>query len=300
MAREILRDEGVVFGAKMNFEEMTVQHDYALSFEDVKEFNGSKYIGSNVKDSYKQVKLFLEQGRKVLFSGTPCQVDALRAFLKKDYEKLYTVDFVCHGVASQNILNLYIKQLESKYNGKIVSLKFRDKAKGYLNTSFCVTVEKEGHTENFYFPSYDNPFGKFFADGKINRASCYDCKYASTKRVSDITLADCVKDLNEEQKENGCSLVMISTEKGAELYNSFAERLTQKQITIERAKSLQYHLTKPASRYEFRDDLLRDAEILPFDELVDKYYSKSSVPKSGFMRRIYRKIRRFFKNCFSS
>ena len=113
LAEKIIEEGGIVFGAEFD-EDFSVKFGWTDSVEGLGRFRGSKYLQARTEDSFSECKKFLEDGRKVLFSGTPCQVAGLKAFLKKDYENLYTVDFICHGVPSAELWQKYVKYREKK------------------------------------------------------------------------------------------------------------------------------------------------------------------------------------------
>ncbi len=287
LARVILEDGGVVFGAYFDVTDMSVHHSYIENYEYIDRFNGSKYIGSNVHCCFEEAKSFLKQGRKVLFSGTPCQIDGLRSYLSKDYDNLYTVDFVCFGIGSQKVLRLFTEELEKQNNGKIISLKFRDKPNGYVRTSFCADLKCDDGEKQVVYPSYGNLFGKLFADGKIIRESCYSCKYASIERVTDITLADCVKDIDEYQRKFGCSLLMVNTDKGNELFKQILDRISLKEISVEQAKQMQPRFSSPLKMPECRKALMKDLKKSSIAVLRKKYFTS----KTSIVHRAARKLK---------
>ncbi len=291
----ILKNNGVVFGAEFD-REFKVRHSYISEINDIWKFRGSKYVGSNTLKTFTEVKEFLNKGRFVLFSGTPCQIDGLKAFLGRDYQNLYTMDFICHGVGSLKALRLYLKYLENIYNGKIVSLKFRDKANGYLNTAFCIEVEDElSSRKKYYFPSYQCPFGKLFAEGKINRESCSNCRYATIDRISDVTVADLVRDLDEKEAENGCSLVMINSEKGKMLFDSVKNNVISEKLNLNYATSVQQHLTTPQKKSKLREKILIDLDNLEFDDIINKYCNTNESNAKKNIVRIFKSLKHVAK-----
>lgn len=109
LANEIIREGGVVFGAGFD-ENWEVKHDCTETVEGLSAFRGSKYVQSRIGDSFKKAEQFLKIGRTVLFSGTPCQIAGLKRFLRKEYDNLLTVDFICHGVPSPGVWREYLKE----------------------------------------------------------------------------------------------------------------------------------------------------------------------------------------------
>lgn len=142
LAEQTIKDGGVVFGARYDTE-WNVIHDYTETIEGLSAFRGSKYVQSNINRSFFEVKTFLESGRNVLFSGTPCQVAGLKLFLRKNYDNLLTLEIVCHGVPSRNVWRNYLKELiDLKKISNIKSINFRDKKYGWNGYNFSITYIK--------------------------------------------------------------------------------------------------------------------------------------------------------------
>ena len=119
-------DNTVIFGVKFD-ENLKAVHDYVYNIKDAKIFKKSKYVQSNVRNTYEKAKEFLEEGKKVLYTGTPCQIAGLKKYLNKEYENLLLVDLICHGVPSQKVFDKYIEEIKNKYKKDIKSINFREK-----------------------------------------------------------------------------------------------------------------------------------------------------------------------------
>ncbi len=184
IAKEILKNNGIVFGVKMDG--LKAIHTYIEKEEDLDLLIGSKYIQSNVGNTYKLVKRFLEQGKTVLYSGTPCQIQALYKILGKEYENLYTVDFVCHGVSSPKIFEKYIQEV-LKIEDTIKSIRFRDKTEGW--SDFSMYIESTGGVE-YRKTMHDDVYLQSFLKNLNLRRSCFSCTCRTIHRVSNITLGD--------------------------------------------------------------------------------------------------------------
>lgn len=208
----VLEQGGVVYGAGYT-EHFRVVHKRATSKEERNEFKGSKYVQSDLKDIFSQVKADLKQGLTVLFSGTPCQTAGLASYIgKRLREKLILVDIVCHGVPAPYIWRDYLAYLEKKYKQPIVGVNFRDKSR----------IGWSGHIESFVFQDGSkkefNTYTYLFYRHIMLRPSCSKCHYTNFNRPSDFTLADywgwekLTPDFNKDNK--GCSLLFVNTEKG--------------------------------------------------------------------------------------
>ena len=240
LAEKILEEDGVVFGARFN-ENWEVIHDYTCTVEGLEPFRGSKYVQSAIGVSYKQVEEFLKAGRKVMFTGTPCQIAGLRKFLRKDYENLLTVDFVCHGVPSPLVWRKYLeeelaRQGDAGKNSVLASPKdapvltgvnFRDKSVGWKKFSFVLSFSKASAVgeQNTVLSSVftENDYMRVFLSNLSLRPSCFNCSSKAGKSGADITIGDfwgIENVLPELDDDRGLSLLMLHSQRGLEHFIS--------------------------------------------------------------------------------
>ncbi len=230
LGKLVLAQGGLVYGAAYD-SEFRVVHMEVQDEEGLAALRGAKYAQSDLGNTFSQVKERLQQGRKVLFSGTPCQVAGLQAFLRKDYENLITVDFVCHSVPSPMAWKKY---LESLGNVKAISLRAKDT--GWSRYNYChkvVTAQGER-----LIPSGESLYMKLFVDGCISREACGDCQFKGYNRCSDLTLGDFwgIWDVAPEMDDNkGTSVVLCQSKRGADLLRELEGRLIWKQVSLEEA-----------------------------------------------------------------
>ena len=250
LAEQTIREGGVVFGARFN-DKWNVIHSWTDTIEGIADFRGSKYVQSTIGDTYREAKDFLKQGRKVLFSGTPCQIAGLKKYLRKDYDNLLTVDVVCHGVPSPLVWRTYLdetrKQLRAERGvGKntlslsidelpvITGISFRDKTNGWKKFGFRLRYAASEAAENSVFasaikeeqellqPFSENVFMKGFLRNLYLRPSCYACSARSGKSGSDISIADFWGVQNyypEFDDDKGVGLILINSYKGTLNYD---------------------------------------------------------------------------------
>lgn len=230
LCKGVIENGGVVFGAGFD-KDFQVCHGYAEDMQGVKSFMQSKYVQSNTGDSYNKVKAFLEEGREVLFSGTPCQVSGLKAFLRKDYYNLITVDFICHGVPSRRIWREYIDELSK--GRKIKSVNFRDKTEGWR--VFSLKVEFEDGS--VYRKNLDEDiFLKGFLQNLYLRPSCYECRFRGFDRPSDVTLADfwgVQKEMPELFDDKGTSIVIVRSDTAEKMMEDNRDNLEICELPLE-------------------------------------------------------------------
>lgn len=225
IAERIIDEGGVVFGAAWN-KNWQVEHTYTEVKEGLKIFRGSKYIQSIIGDTFIQAELFLKAGRKVLFSGTPCQIAGLKKFLCKEYDNLFTVDFVCHGVPSPGVFRWYMKEELSLYpDYSVKDICFRDKREGWKKFSFSIDLAKADSKEFVTLSQtlYEHPFLTGFLNNYYLRPSCHRCPAKQFKSGANITLADYwgyTQSDKIKDDDKGVSAILVSTKKGDEIFHA--------------------------------------------------------------------------------
>ena len=252
---------------------------------DVSPLRGSKYFQVKVGDAFRQVKKDLEEGRKVLFSGTGCQINGLALFLGKEYTNLFLLDIICHGTPSPKLWREYVAFQEKKY-GKLESVNFRCKDDSW--TDF-------GMKENQLYISKDtDSFMRMFLRDYCLRPACYECQ-SKRYRKADITIADFwgIQAVAPEMNDGrGTSLVITRTEKGQELFESIKSELKWKEVSYEDSVRSNPSEYKSVARPQQRDTFFDDLDNLPFEEIEKKYAAdiKVSLP-----RKVVRKIEHTIK-----
>ena len=229
LAEKIILDGGIVFGAAYDTD-LNVSQIAVDNLNDLQKLKGSKYVESYTGDSFKQVKLFLDKGRSVLYSGTPCMIAGLKTFLGKTYENLITVDIICHGVPSRKLFRKYLEWLEKKYRGKIIYYGFRDKDVG----GWSCGGKAKTKTKTKTIAGSCDPYYASFLRGETYRESCYTCPFANTQRIGDITLGDfwgVERFYPEIDRTKGVSCVIVNSCKGQAFFDSVKEKM-YKQKTL--------------------------------------------------------------------
>ena len=217
LAKSILTQGGVVFGARFD-DTFSVFHSYTEAETDLSPFQGSKYVQSDLRGAYTQVRRFLTEKRPVLFTGTPCQIAGLRGFLhNKEDEKLYLVSIICHGVPSPQVWKDYLNWVAQGVPPTHVSM--RNKDNGW--TKFRIKIQRNGQ-DIVNEPAFDNPFMKAFLFNLILRPACYSCQFRGN-HGSDLSLGDFwgVEQVHPEMSDDrGTSLILAYTEKGQHLLST--------------------------------------------------------------------------------
>ena len=252
---------------------------------DISPLRGSKYFQAKVGDTFKQVKKDLEDGRKVLFSGTGCQINGLTMLLGKEYPNLFLLDIICHGTPSPKLWREYAKYQEKKH-GKLESVNFRCKDDSWIDF---------GIKENQIYISKDtDPFMCMFLRNYCLRPACYDC-HAKHYKKSDMTIADFwgIENVAPEMNDGrGTSLVITRTEKGQELFDSIKSELKWKEVSYEDGVKGNPSEYSSVARPQQRETFFEDLDQLPFEEMEKKYAADIKV---SLARKVMRKIKRTIK-----
>ena len=272
IADAIFAQGGIVYGAAM-LDDMQVKHIRTTGKDDFEGLRSSKYLQSDTGTTYQMVEQDLKQGKFVLYSGTPCQIDGLKNFLGKDYETLYTVDIVCHGVGSQAYFDKYMDFARERY-GKIKALRFRSKEyAGWSCGGVVVVVDSSDCLKKIPYRDFDNYYYSYFLSGDIYRKSCYSCKYANTNRVGDFTLGEYwgVEALNLPlQTENGCSLLLVNNQHAMQLLDEI-ESLDRVETTVEQAAHCNKQLNAPSKLMDSRQNRIGEYESMSGQQIQKEY-----------------------------
>ncbi len=276
IAEKILENNGIVFGAAFD-EGFVVKHIGISSIDDLDLLRRSKYVQSDLNNSFSLVKQHLDDGKDVLFTGTPCQIEGLLSYLRRPYDNLITMDLVCHGVPAPNVWECYKTFVQKQYKSPITDINFRDKSLGWKNYYVRFAFEDGSvHCNSLK----NDPYMKAFLTNMDLRESCYDCKFKSTKHKSDITVADywgIDRILPEIDDDKGVSLLLINTEKGNTLLENVKNKLTLAKTDIEKAFPYNPCIIKPVLKHNFRQYFLRNYNKCDFEKLVNNCFNPSYI-----------------------
>ena len=292
LAENVIKADGVVFGAVYN-DDFLVSHKSAITMDEVTAMYGSKYVQSKIGNTYFEAKRYLEDGKQVLFSGTPCQIGGLKSYLNKDYPNLICVDIICHGVPSPKVWETYIKWQQNRYNSKINSVSMRSKKQGW--NTFSMNILFDNDKEYIKDLRSDSYMQVFLKDVAL-RPSCYRCNFKGISRNSDITLADywgVEKQLKNFSDDKGTSLVWINTEKGKRLFESIISKIYAEKVGAEKSIQSNPNAVRSARCRVKRKQLFKKLHKESFDVLADKYTKEAEIKKKA--RVIYHKLKSFPK-----
>lgn len=268
-------DEGGYVGGAVYNDDLSVSHILTNDRDRLPDIRSSKYVLSLTDELFPEVKAKLKNGNKVLVCGAPCQIVALYAFLRKDYENLVTCDFVCKGVNSPLVFEKYIRWLEDKYQSKAIKIKAKDKTNGWHKFSMRVDFENGMR----YVKDRDNDpfFVGYLQTGLFTMPACFNCQFKGVAQKSDITLADFwgIENIDISMDQDlGTSLIILNSEKGKKYYESISENIVSKQFTMEDAipGNPAIHSSSTEEDEQLRKDFYEDLEKYSFDVIIKKYF----------------------------
>ena len=301
-ARMTLAQGGVVAGAAYD-KNLHLRHVIIDKVDELPTLRGSKYVQSEIGDIFKVIKKYLQDGRKVLFCGTPCQVAGLRGFLRIDFDNLLTADLVCHGVPSDSVFQSYISKLRTRFS------KDEDCLKNYEFRRKEVWAKIPSITsKNASIPLYgvDALYVDAFNKGAIFRESCYRCPFAQIPRVGDVTLGDFwgIGRHGKKFKYNvmkGVSLILVNSEKGQKSLSALGEDVFMEQRTLEEAIIENHNLIGPSVRHVLRDEIIESFlnEQMSLEE-IDREFHLVDVSLKGQVKMwslklgIFEKVKAFY------
>ena len=294
----VIKNNGIVYGATFD-DNFVAKHIGVESADKLSKFRKSKYVQSNQNNCFKEIKQYLDNDKLVCYSGTPCQVGGLRAYLRKDYENLILVDIMCHSVPSPLVFEKYKRYLLKKMNAnKILNINFRDKSKyGYKYSMMTVETDNGIYSQGIDTDPY---LRAFFSDVSV-RPSCYNCHFKTLKRLSDLTIWDCFN-INEIDKsfddDKGTTRVLVQSEKGQKLLEKLNNvRLKELDVNVatKKVKEMTNSVNYNSKRKEF-------FENIDDDNVFEKYYPTNFKTKiNSFVRKtlavtgIYSSVKSFAK-----
>ena len=293
LAKEILNENGVVFGAAFADDFKSIKHIGIERKEDLPKLYGSKYLQSVIGDSYKSAENYLKADRLVLFVGTSCQVSGLKAYLRKDYDNLLTVDVICHGAPSPLVWRDYVTEKEQQYGSKIVGANFRNKRFGW-GKSVLLLLFADG--SEYCEPGSKDEYMRGFLTNLYLRESCYKCKCKGNHVLSDISIGDFwgIESVLPNFSDNkGTSAIILNTTKGKDFFNDIRHGLVTETVTYEDVLKGNPALVKPVEKPSKSDKFWNVYRKYGLTKAYKKCLKVSLARKCyRFVRRIGSKIKR--------
>lgn len=307
LARYFIKNNGIVFGVSMD-EKFLAHHIYVDTDEELKRFRNSKYIQSTIGESlFKQIKLFLEEERLVCFSGTPCQIEGLKCFLRKEYDNLLTVDVVCRAVPSPMVFEKYL-ELQKKILGEAVKkVRFRDKYYGYKYST--LNIKTENNKGKYHRGIESDPWLRAFFSNICDRPSCYQCSFRKRYRVSDITIWDCFdvyKFSKEMDDDKGTTRMLVHTDKGRKILSQIKGDINYLRLDPENLVYGVKEMFESVEKHPKREAFFEDLQVMDGDAVFRKYFPNTMKVRAEHLIRIacnklgiYAVIKRVFVYLFN-
>lgn len=296
LAEHIIDSGGIVYGVAMSSDKRTAHFVCITEKKQLPEIMRSKYLQASVGDTFREIEDQLKKGLLVLFSGTGCQINGLKSFLRKEYNKLLCTDIICHGVPSSKLWGSYVDYVEKKYHGVLTDVNFRCKDDCWADFG----IKESIGSEKTYFTSKEvDPYMLMFLRDCALRPSCYEC-VAKVNKSADITLADfwgihlIYPDMDDGK---GTSFVILRTEKGVKLFNDVKDNMVYRNVDFQdgiRGNKAEFQSTK---RPDERNEFYLDFNKMEFEGLIRKYGKPNRIPLIKRVKRIIKSILKMLKKC---
>lgn len=301
-AEYVLKQKGCVYGCKFDKELRPVQY----RIEDIRNLEllrRSKYVQSDARHTYSQVKKDLVVGRTVLYVGTPCQIAGLRAFLMRPYETLYCVDLICHGVPSAQLFKQDIEYWSDKMKSSVDKYEFRLKPDYYYGYHYFF-LESSKNGKKVQKPYFYDPYYEAFYNFKSYNEMCYKCPYACLERVGDITIGDyswavehhpdlCKKNCG---KSDTISCVLVNSEAGERLLDAVNDSIDLYSTKLEWITERNKNLLRPTYRPKVRDNFYKDINKIGYKKWAKRYFFSESflknIPIVSYVFRVKNKLKK--------
>lgn len=261
LAEKVINSGGYVFGCgytKNSDGYLKAIHFCTNKIDELQKMRGSKYVQSEIGNTYLQTKMHLDKNKWVLYTGTPCQIAGLRAYLSNEYERLITVDLICHGVPSPKLFSKYIEYCGNKVNGEILNYKFRDKSQkiGMYYYYYYYKEKDTGKIKSKHGSRNRSGYFSAFSNGDTYRESCYNCPYSKSDRVADITIGDYFGinyQYPEFDTQKGVSSVLLNSEKGKDFFEKVKYKTKNIHVALNDIVKQSSNLQRPTKRTTNRD-----------------------------------------------
>lgn len=294
LARAVLSDGGVVCGAAYD-KDMVVKHVIVDDDKELYKIKGTKYVQSRIGDTYSRLRGYLQEGKRVLFSGTPCQVAGFKAYLGKEYENLISVDLICHGVPSPAVFQRYLKEVS--VDQKVVNMTFRNKQNGMKN----VTVDFELEYGDTIAQRYSEcPYTIGFIKNLYIRPSCFECKFKGKERCSDITIGDfwSIKEYHPNFSDDyGTSAIIVHSQKGKNILDEINQQLIKTKATADEIACWNECLLTSITKNENRTKFFEIWNYMTIKEAVEKLkgnvQTENKTKKVDLFKRVKGKIKKW-------
>ena len=271
-AKYFLKNGGLVAGAAYA-EDNSVEHIMIDEINKLPLIRQSKYVQSDSREIYKEVKAALDAGKKVLFCGTPCQVAAMKAYLNKEYGNLLLMSFICLGVNSPKALKAWLQEIEAEEKSKVKRVWFKYKQHGWHKSPLCTRLDFSNDTHKVYFGD-DNTFMKGYIGYHLYlRPSCSSCQFKGIQHGSDIMVADFWG--LENADDNGTSLLIVNSKKGEEIFDAIGDNLVVSEKDFDEAVlgNPSFKVSVQPSKYS--ENFLRELDEIGFSRAYKKYARES-------------------------
>lgn len=291
-AKIILDKGGLVAGAKYNNRNL-VEHSIVENYVDIEKLRQSKYMSSIVSDCYKKIKEELTKGKLVAFCGSPCQVAGLYSYLGKEYDNLFTMDFICRGVNSPKAFRFWIDEIEKNENKKVIKTWFKYKDGGWKSSPRRTRLDFNDGSYKVYEAEKNLYMYGYLSTNLYIRPCCGNCQFKGVPRKSDVTFADFWGIEQELDDDKGTSMILVNSGKGREYFEKAKVNMQVYQKDFDSIFAGNDMFSSSVVVPEKSHDFLVDLDNLVFSKCLEKY-----APKDSLCHKVAKKLKRGIKKLF--
>lgn len=288
-AKVIIDEDGIVVGARYNADNL-VEHAMINTYDGIKELRQSKYLSSSMGNIYIKTKELLMAGKLVAFCGSPCQIAGLYSFLGKEYENLFTMDFICRGMNSPKAFKAWLCEIEKNEGSKVSKVWFKYKDGGWKTSPKRTRLDFENGTYKVYEYEKNLYMHGYLTSNLYIRPCCGNCLFKGVPRKSDITFADFWGIESELDDDKGTSMLLVNSEKGRMYFEKIRKNLEVHEKEFNSIFAGNPMFTTSAVVPENGQDFLMDLDNMSFSEAIKKY-----TPKIPFWKGVLNGVKKFGK-----
>ncbi len=279
ITKYFIKEKGFVVGASYN-EDNLVEHRIVSDYNNLEKLKQSKYLQSNINNIFSSIKKLLDDNNLVAFCGAPCQVAGLNSFLKKEYDNLLTIEFICRGMNSPKAFKSWLNEIEYQENKKVKNIWFKYKINGWKNSPKNTRIDFDDNSYKIY-NEINNTYMIGYLDYNLFiRPCCGDCKFNGLPRQADITLADFWGINKELDDDKGTSLIMVNSNKGLKYFEKIKDNIFYEEKNINEIYEGNGCFNKSVKINRKSESFLKELDDTNFSELIKKYGKISILEKT--------------------
>lgn len=292
-AKVFLSEGGLIAGARFNYNNL-VEHAIVGTLEGIEELRQSKYMSSSLGDSYKKIKEELVNGKLLAFCGSPCQVAGLYSYLGREYDNLFTMDFICRGMNSPKAFKSWLNEIEEREGSKVTKVWFKYKEGGWKSSPRRTRLDFENGTYKIFSNEKNLYMDGYLSSNLYIRPCCGNCKFKGVPRKSDVTFADFWGIEKKYDDDKGISMLLINSQKGERYFEKIRNNIIVHKKKFDDIYNGNPMFSTSAVIPESGHDFLVDLDHMTFSQAIKKYETRMQMLKK-YCRKVKRTIKKILR-----